>query len=188
MKRHESKSSKKGTTKEEIKLSSKPSPETRKTSEKKEKSFNDSLSKSALVASALVSNAHFHSSLRPKRRFHSAPLVEKILSQIKKIPSFSTSFSLLLQYYPSKEENFHVKKEDRLFKNSQSHDFPGSLSIKTGKTFATKKIYSSKKLTSLRKVIRIKYVFKRNLGSKSFLIAIESSPHCTRASISSCKH
>ena len=117
MKRHESKSSKKGTTKEEIKLSSKPSPETRKTSEKKEKSFNDSLSKSALVASALVSNALSHSSLRPKIRFHSTPLIEKTFPQINKTPSFSNSSSLLLQDHHSKRENFHVNKDVRFFQN-----------------------------------------------------------------------
>ena len=50
-------------------------------SKQKEKSTSVSLVALALVTSVLASNAHSHSSLRPKRRFHNAPFVEKIFPQ-----------------------------------------------------------------------------------------------------------
>ena len=163
-------------------MSSKTSPETHKTSEKKEKRFNYSSSSSDLVASALAFNDLSRSSLRPKRKIHNVPLIEKIIPSIKKIPSFSTSSSLLLQDRHYIKEKFYVKKDVRIFKTSPSHQFPASLYIETGETFATKNVDSSKNLISVKKYIRINSVFRRKLGSKSFLVSIESSPNSPRAS------
>ena len=85
------------------------------------------------------------------------PFIEKIFLLINKIPSFSTLSSLLLQDYLSGKENFHVKKEVRLFKTSPSLEFPPHLSIETGETFAINKFDSSKKSTSVKKVHSINY-------------------------------
>ena len=82
-KHHEDKHSNKRAKKEEMSLSSKPSLETRpsserfatlesrntKTCENKENIFKTSLAVSDLVASLLASSTCSHSSLRPKRRF-----------------------------------------------------------------------------------------------------------------------
>ena len=62
-------------------------------SKQKEKSTNVWLVTSALVISTLASNAHFHSSLRPKRRFHYAFFVGIFFPPIKKVATFPTSSS-----------------------------------------------------------------------------------------------
>ena len=139
-KHHEDKSLEKGAKKEEIQLSSKPPIETHKTSEKKGKYSNASLSTSALVSSALASNTCSRSCLRPKRTFSSVSMIDKTLTPIKKIPNLSTSSSLLLQDYPSKKENF-------LFKISSSVEFPSHFSFNTENELASKNVNPSKKVT-----------------------------------------
>ena len=151
-------------------------------SKKKEKSTSVSLVASALVASVLASNAHSHSSLRPKKRFHNAPSVEKIFLPIKKGETFSTSSLFLFQEHPSEKEKFSVKKDAHLFKTSSSFKFLSHLLSCTEEERSSNKISPSKKKTSREKTISIKSIFNRKLGFKSPLIAIKTLPYSPSSS------
>ena len=157
-------------------------------SKQKEKSTSVSLVLSVLVTSVLASNAHSHSSLRPKRRFHNAPSVEKIFPPIKNIATLSTSSLLLLQEHPSKREIFSVKKDAHLFKTSLSFKFPSHLSSCTKEALSSNKNGPSNKVTCREKMISIKSIFKGKLGSKSLLIAIKTLPYLPSSSKLSMKH
>ena len=148
----------------------------------KEKSTNSSLVASVLILSALASNACYHSSLRPNRRFCNKPFVEKIFSPIKKVATFSTSSSLSIQEYPSEKEKFPVRKDAHVSKNSSSFELPSHLSFKTEKALSSKSVAPSKKVTYGEKLISIKNVFKRKSGSKSLLIDIKTLAHSPSSS------
>ena len=76
-----------------------------------------SLVVSALVSYELVSNAHSRSSLRPKRIFWNEILIQNVFPPINRIPTFSSSSYLLLQYYPSKRRIVSSRKTCVLSKN-----------------------------------------------------------------------